>query len=320
MKQFTCTLALFFCFCISKANILRCNNNPNVTGCYATAQAAHDAANSGDTIHLEPSINPDYGYVQVTKKITLISTGDFTNVNPNNQVPFLNSGYCNSLTLQGGADYSVISATITGDINIYSDNITVTHSHCNNINLITNSGDSLSNILISKNAIDQTINSASWNSFCSNIIITNNFMRTLFLSANTSAVITYNSILFGNYYTPSTIWNSIFSHNIYSSPYSITFTNCNISDNICSNQFLPIGNNNENDVDMSTVFLNWNTWSGDHFELNPSYPNQDLGMFAGVDPYTLACQPGIPSIYQLSIPATATGNTLNITVSTKSHQ
>lgn len=71
---------------------------------------------------------------------------------------------------------------------------------------------------------------------------------------------------------------------------------------------------------MSNVFLYWNAWNGDHFELNPTYTNQDLGMFAGTDPYKLACQPGIPSIYQLSIPATATGNTLNITVSTKSHQ
>ncbi|QLH46027.1 MAG: hypothetical protein HWD58_10595 [Bacteroidota bacterium] len=54
---------------LTKAAILRVNNNPNVTGAniYSNAQAAHDAATAGDTIHLEPVAFGNYGDLNVSK-------------------------------------------------------------------------------------------------------------------------------------------------------------------------------------------------------------------------------------------------------------
>ncbi|MBK7763085.1 MAG: hypothetical protein IPI46_06890 [Bacteroidetes bacterium] len=80
---------------------------------------------------------------------------------------------------------------------------------------------------------------------------------------------------------------------------------------------LPNGNGNLNSVDMSTVFINWGAFNGDNYQLLPTYAYQNLGMFAGPNPYKLALTPSIPSIYQLTVPAQSNSNNLNISVSTK---
>ena len=82
---------------------------------------------------------------------------------------------------------------------------------------------------------------------------------------------------------------------------------------------MPTINGNVNSVTMSSVFLNYGAFSGDNYQLKPTYSNQDLGMYAGSNPYKPASTPAVPSIYDLIAPGSTPGNTLNITLSTRSN-
>ena len=311
MKNILFFLFLFALTFNTHATILRCNHNVNAN-VYTTAQAAHDAANAGDTIHLEPSGN--YGSLTITKKIILFSTGDFIQQNPGFQAsPFV--GYCSTISLTSGSENSIISAKVSDYIIVDAHNISIIHTHCPNINL-SPSGYPLNNIIISKCIIEIGIYA---NSGWTDLILKNNYINNLICYNNSSSsygIFQYN--VFGNNVT--TISNSSLSNNIFM--YNVSHNNCVLTNNLSGlgygNQ-LPNNNGNVNEVDMSTVFQNWNNFNGDNFQLLASCPYQYAGMYAGPNPYTQACTPGIPSIYQLNVPENTIDSTLNITVSTKSN-
>ena len=295
----------------TKATIRRCNHNVTV-GVYTTAQAAHDAANAGDTIHLEPSGN--YGPLTITKKIILFSTGDFIQQNVGYQAsPFV--GYCSNITLSNGSEYSIISAKVSEYIIVEVHNISILHTHCPNINL-SPLGYPLDQIRIAQSIIDDGVYA---NYGWTDLILKNNYINHLICYNNSTASygnFEYN--IFGNNVT--TISNSTLANNIFL--YNVSHSNCVLTNNLSGfgygNQ-LPNNNGNINEVDMSTVFQNWNNFNGDNFQLLASCPYQYAGMYAGPSPYTPACTAGIPSIYQLNVPENSIDSTLIFTVSTKSN-
>jgi len=314
MKQITILFISILFANYSNATIRRCNNSNAVQGTYTTAQAAHDAANPGDTIHLEPTFLGSYGTLTITKQIVVISTGDFINQNPSIQYSS-NIGYCDIIYIQIGGENSVISCKVASPIYVDASNILITNSHYAGIYFGSYNSNPLASIIISKCIIDGVV---QMNVSSTDLIITNNYIGSFYFAAsNSSATIAYNVI--GNLGYPM-IENSIVANNIFISNYAYSFPNSNVSNNISIGASeLPGGNGNINGVDMSTVFTNWGAFNGDNYQLNPSYSNQNLGMFAGPDPYKLATTPAIPSIYQLTVPASAVGNNLNISVSTKSN-
>lgn len=68
------------------AKIWRVNNVAGVAADFTTAQFAHDniLVQAGDTIHLGQSA-VCYGGLSISKKLTVISIGDFLTTNPNLQ-------------------------------------------------------------------------------------------------------------------------------------------------------------------------------------------------------------------------------------------
>ncbi|MEZ5045746.1 MAG: hypothetical protein R2831_02015 [Chitinophagaceae bacterium] len=314
MKTILLTVLFFSTCIIAQATILRVNNNPLVSNTFTTAQDAHDAANPGDTIHLEPTILGSYGSLTVTKKIVLIGTGDFLTENPNLQANS-SPGSCDLLTLESGSEYSVISAKINNYIQVKASHISITQSSCGGIEL-GDYGLGINDISITRSFTSSiyTIDS------CQNVIILNNIISD-YLSINSVSdgiLISHNT--FSNYYVTIDIFNSNFSSNIFCyGIYTFQVFNSILSNNITSDYNLPSGNNNLNGVDMSTVFLNYGFFLLDNYQLNPSYPNQNLGAYAGTMPYKAGCQPSVPAIYHLSMPASTVGNSMNITVSTKSN-
>lgn len=323
MKNLILSFALFLVVNYAQATILRVNNHPYVTGAnvYTNAQAAHDAATSGDTIHLEPTLLGSYGNLVINKKIILISTGDFTSQNPGIQSGIYPNGFLDQIVLVAGSENSIISAKVNGYIWIEANNILITHSSCTYVSFGGYSGyPSTAFNTITKSIISSQIILYSQTA---DLILSNNVIGGIYFGAtNSSAIITHNVIGLQN--NGVDIYNSIVSNNIiadFGGGYTFGFQYCTVSDNISDGSAIfPVGSlNNTNSVDMSTVFTNWGAFNGDNYQLLPSYPNQNLGIFAGADPYKLACTPAVPSIYQFIAPATVVGNNLNITVSTKSN-
>ncbi|MGZ5222257.1 MAG: hypothetical protein ACXWC7_19375, partial [Chitinophagaceae bacterium] len=103
----------------------------------------------------------------------------------------------------------------------------------------------------------------------------------------------------------------------------------NISLNTSAAQFGSL-NGNQSNVTYTAVFIGYpsiGTNSSDgRFRLqNPGpaigtgYGGIDVGAYGGSTAYKLSGISNVPSIYKLDAPAVVTGNTMNITISTKTN-
>lgn len=314
---------------ISFAKIWRVNNNAGVTADFTTAQAANDAAtvSGGDTIHLEPSTTT-YGSLDCTKRLIWISTGAFLNIHPNEQFS-PNVGKLDYISAyQTSCANSVFHVYVNNTINIGAAGVRVDRCFAGGGIDITNyTGIVYSGIVIinSYSKGDLAVN------YHNNNVITNNiFEGSLNVGSGTTlAVITHN--VFNAVSTSvGTVNNSIVENNIFNKAGSAyTFTNSTVQYNMAGVAgVLPTGNNNQNGVDMSTVFVNDSGTDDASFVLKPGSPAKgagsgtpavDLGAYGGSSPFKLALQPAIPAIYKIQAPAAPAGNTLNVTFSTKSN-
>lgn len=331
------TLLVAFLICVTtlaQAKIWRVNNT-GVAADFTAAQAAHDGAATGDTLHFEPSVTI-YGTLTVTKKLTIIGNGYFlgslasnSNANLQANVAFsriagliFNNGSQNSVVMGISADYIYFNATanISARNNrIYTaTGIVITNS--NNIQILQNylpfeaslTGTGATSMQINNNIVGNTVNmdAASNGDFRNNVVISQNGY----------------SFTFSNF----RIWNNIVSE-VYS-PYT-TFTTCNILNNISAQNIFGALNGNQQNVAMSTVFNDFpNTdpaYSEDsRFTLKAGSPaigtangGGDRGIFGTStgNAYNLSGIPSVPSIYNLSAPSSVNGNTLNITISTRTN-
>ena len=305
----------------SFAKIWRVNNTNGIIADFTTAQAAHDAAAAGDTIHLEPSIT-SYGSLTTTKKLTWISTGNFLSAHPNLQYSST-PGTVDYVSINTGSDNSVFSCNVQY-LQCYAPNVTFLRCFVSSNYLYISSGANNCAIL------DCYINGYIQVSGSTNTIINNNIVAgSINVDAASSAVIV-NNVMNTLAVAGSSISNSQFQNNIIvqasSGPY--TFINSNINNNISNDASLPAGNGNQNNIDMSTVFVNYQGTTDGDFLLktggsNPAigkgFGGIDMGAFSGSTAFVLGLQPAIPAIYQVNAPAAPTGNTMNVTFSTKSN-
>ena len=173
MKKVYVLSAFLLLFSIADAKIWRVNNNTGIAADFTTAQAAHDGAAVGDTLHFEPSLT-SYGGVIMTKRLILIGVGDFLNINPNQQASGIaatlndlnisNTGAAGSVVM---VSFSYMSINSVSNIVVQrcfignridandADNLVVRNCYFNNmVNITTGS----SNVLFHNNIIRGHIN------------------------------------------------------------------------------------------------------------------------------------------------------------------
>jgi hypothetical protein len=107
---------------------------------------------------------------------------------------------------------------------------------------------------------------------------------------------------------------------------NFTATDCDVRNNIGNSTQFGSYNGNQQNIDMSTVFLGIGSTDG-QWQLTPGSPaigagilGEDCGMYGGNDPYVLSGLPAIPAIYLFVSPASASGfEGLPVQVRIKSH-
>ncbi len=316
-------LTAFVCFNFTSfAKIWRVNNMSGVTADFTTAQAAHDAASAGDTIHLEPSVN-SYGYVTCTKPLVWLSIGSFLIDNPGNQFS-TTTGKIEAINLNEGSAGSVVSLFINGSVTIQTNNITINRSHVASGVYLNYTP---SNIVISQSYIGTYCQINATNVIFSNNIVGYGIMMSGY---NTSAIITNNVFNFVNrneyYHGTASIYNAVFQNNISVKGGSYVFYNSLPTYNLSPDASFPSGNNNILNANMANVFINSTGSVDKDFQLKTGSPaiasgygGIDLGAFGGSTAYKLAMQPPIPAITNMSTPSSTGGNTIQVTFSAKSN-
>jgi hypothetical protein len=119
------------------------------------------------------------------------------------------------------------------------------------------------------------------------------------LNSSTNIILENNIMLKG-----MDIYNAAITNNILvDGGYNGSATNT-VQYNICNGTQFPANGYNQQNVNMSTVFLGTGSTDG-QWQLAPGSPaigtgvgGTDIGMYGGVDPYVLSGIPAIPTIYQ----------------------
>ena len=343
MKQFLFTLGAVSLFSFNtEAAILRVNNIAGVSVNYTNISAAVAAAGNGDTIYLEPSAT-SYGSASISKKVTIIGNGYFMNTgfytyNTGLQADMQNSTV-GDLTFLAGSEFStVMGCHIASNVYCRISNLNIKRNYIAGAVYLGNYQNSvyvnLSNIDIRQNVIAGGIstNQSSTNGGTvgiTNVNIQNNILTTYFymylnLPVGVSGFM-MNNIIWTPYYNVETynfqVNNNVMVGGNYSANNNVFFNNASTNTTF-GNQ-----NGNQQNISATSMFLNYNTGGADtSFMVNPSGPGAgagfggvDLGPYGGPDPYRKSGIPPVPTIYQLSAPATTTTTTLPVTISTRSN-
>ncbi|HSN59424.1 MAG TPA: hypothetical protein VLR49_00710 [Ferruginibacter sp.] len=324
-KFFIFSFVSIFISNITFAKIWRINNVAGVTADFTTAQLAHDniLVLAGDTLHIEPS-TVNYGSLTMTKRLTIISIGDFFAANPTVQYAPL-SGRLTTININNiNANGSVLHCNLTGSLNLNGvSNIRIERCHIESTTTFTNA----SSITVLNNFLyGLTISTSS-----SSIVVSNNIIEYFIDMAATASAIISNNILkavnAGGLATQ--IYNSTFQNNIINKTgLTLTFSASIVQNNLSSNATLPVGNGNINNVVMTNVFVNPVGLDDNSFMLQTAVANPaagagiggiDCGAFGGTTPFKPGLQAAVPAIYKINAPITPSGNTMNVTFSTRSN-
>ena len=318
-KFFTLTLLACLFNVVAFAKIWRVNNNIGITANFTNLQEAHNGAASGDTIYLESSPT-SYGGLTSTKKLTVIGTGYFLDVNPDLQA-FTLPSKVDAITLNAGSSGSTYEGLSfnSSALNIYVSDVVVRRNNFGSFNgndPIYSNGTvglyaAISNVIITQN-FGVIINN---NNPCTGILITNNFLsfhsyygeatnqNCVQLHTSTVAIIKNNIIRRGTLLAyNSNITNNIIYNGFYGGSGNL------VSNNIGNSTQFGTADGNQSSVDMATVFVSTGSYDN-YFKLKTGSPAigagygstaqtpVDAGIFGGSTPYVLSGIPAIPSIY-----------------------
>lgn len=313
----------------SSAKIWRVSN-AGLPADFTTIQGAHDASTvlAGDTLHIEPS-SVSYGALVSTKKLVILGPGYFLNENSSQQANPA-TATIDIFTLNAGSEGTIISG------------LTISTTQANHINT--------GNLTVSRNKFAGSIYLTGGHGY-SNVIISGNYGINLISSDGSSADLITNVFILNNYLANASfniqfsgvIANNIFSHQGNTASYFLIKNNICINTdgsivyngnfNTISNNLsaggvgFPVGNGNQNNVNMATVFVGVTGNSTDgQWQLKTGSPaigaglsGEDCGIFGGNTPYHLSGLPKIPSVYLLTAPANSNGPTLPVTISVKTN-
>ncbi len=325
MKKFFLFAFALILLNAASAKIWRVNNVAGIDADFTTAQLAHDnvLVQAGDTLHLEPS-TVTYGNLTMTKRLTVISIGDFFGTNTDVQYSPL-TGRLTSITIANvNANGSVLHCNISASVSLSGvSNIRIERCHIENSLTLTNS----TSITVLDNFLYLLIISTN----SSSIVVSNNIFEFYIDMANTASATISNNVFKatgGNSYTVQ-IYNSTFQNNIINKAgLTYQFASSIVQNNISSNTTLPAGSGNVNSAVMTSIFVNPNGTDDLSFMLQTSVANPangagvggiDCGAFGGSAPFKPGLQAAVPAIYKLSAPVTPSGNTMNVQFSTRSN-
>jgi hypothetical protein len=327
---------------IAQARILRVNNTgislapqaPNTLPIYVTAQAAHDAAVSGDTIHIEPS-GVTYGVLTITKQLVIIGNGYFlglatSNFNPNLQAN-TGSSMLDYIYLNAGSSNSTITGISIAYFQIASDastlnNLTIKRNRI--INNFTFQG-TVSNSKITQNYIDAIPYGYG---ALSNFLLANNIMSFApQFDANDNGVVENNIINLGGAGYGVNLPNCIIRNNIECAGFGGNFSGATVQNNMSVGTTFGNLDGNIQNANLTNVFEDWTNVSASfstdsRLQLKAGSPaigagfgSVNMGAYGGSFPYVFSGIPNVPSIFKLNTPAIVTSNTMSVNISTRSN-
>lgn len=332
MRHKSVVLILFFGLIMiyAQATVWRVNNNAAISANFTSFTAAQNAAAPNDTLYFEGS-SVSYGNIVLTKPLTIIGPGYFLSENPQTQANKISSQF-GTITFNSGSSASSIIGLYANTIILNVGNIEIIRNQIKG-GIEIKSSIPFGNILINGNYITDGISgngnaiiTSSGTQLISNIIISNNYI-TAFNSAisfgsNCSGILSNNVVS-----KDVNISNFVFSNNIQKSN-NVQINNNVFFNNIGSGTQFPAGNGNQQNINMTDVFVGTTSNSTDgQYQLKPGSPaigagndGTDCGIFGGITPYVLSGLPAIPAIYEINMPSAGTStNGINVTVKAKTH-
>ncbi len=323
-------LLVAFCFLLfsTQAKVWRVNST-GADADFTGIQAAHDAAQAGDTLHLEPAGN-SYGALTISKEIVILGNGYFLGANVGLQANQLSSRL-STVTIQGTADGTFLKGlliTTSMSIQNNADNVSVIRCYVQNVSVSGSDNVLFSGCYLFANGnVQESINIVNGST---SFLVTNCVLDGDALTNNTYAFegdgtingVIKNCVLEGRLSVNGvTIENSIHRTGNVG---NLSATNANLRNNLSVSSAFGTQNGNQANVDMNTVFVNSGS-SDARLILAAGSPaigaglaGEDAGIFGGVTPYQLSGIPDIPSIYKLEAPSGGAGN-IQVTISTRSN-
>ncbi len=357
MKNTILICLLAFSFSTFAQTIRRVNNNSGVTGVnvYTTIQAAHDAANIGDIIYVEPTTT-SYGGLNATKRLTIIGAGNSLSQNSNTPFDKRECSIAGIITFNTGTANSIITgiAFLGSSISIKDANITITK--CYQIGGITLSAATNSDGIAITLADNTTISHCfetgnitgdfkiftsrvNWRHINGTIIKNNIRLGTLHYLDYSTVINNTSNVGSGGWFLRDSdhniISNNIFTNvtysnilddptnsvgNTISNNLSLKCSNCNISN------YLPSDNGNQNNINQSSVFVSAESPGIDkEYQLAIGSPaigagsgGVDCGAFGGSSPYILSGLPPYPIITNFTTSGVGNSTTpLQVSVSVR---
>lgn len=335
MKQIISILTLLLLVIQSKSTILRVNNTPGLVSVYTTVHQAIAVSNPGDTIHIEPS-GIDYTEpfsISISHRLTILGNGSNLSIHPGLQADTnrakITFNIGNRLVFLNGSEGSYLSCDVNS-VGVAIDSMSIDKSYISDELIIADLGTFSNHISIRRSFIGQLnkVNSSTpiWIKHCIvNLYAVIGAPINSYQFENCIIRLVNSSNDFSNCLFVKSILTSSFSNTV------VGFSNCTLNDNIFTSVINPTGLNNTDSV--NNQFINqaiiFNTFpvsgiTDNNFKYKSAFNPIDKGPYVGIKPYTFGLVPAIPSIYELTVPATfvngGPGNTLQITISTRGNQ
>lgn len=296
----------------------RVNNTEGVNADFRTGQAAHDAAEQGDTLYFEGSSIMYKDEITLTKQLVLIGPGYFLTENENTQsIPL--EAIISKLTISPGSQGSIIKGLNLNYVFAVTNNILITQCRINSL-IFERDHELGTDCIISKNFIDYLGGYGNNNYGVATVSISGNLIYNNYIKFFQPMVgggrmtVVNNVILSGLSVMNSTIRNNIVPNEISNnrgSRYDYASRNNIIQDNLVSDN-------------LKDVFITYPFVNDSELKLKDGVVKatngDEFGVFGGTDPYILSGIPKGPHIYSAEVDSEASetnGLQVNLKITTK---
>ncbi|MDE6330425.1 MAG: hypothetical protein K2L83_06925 [Muribaculaceae bacterium] len=296
--KFAVASLTLFAFAGANAATLRVNNAASAGAEFTNVSDALEAAEDGDVIIIEPSVN-SYGNFEVRKKVTIKGAGYFREINHPD-----GAGGSNSEV--GEVAVKAEGVTLTGlsmqRLNVYASNTVVTRCYVLWSVSIGSSDVDVANCVFHQNYLCTSITGSVFGTQGKSFQITNNIFQgsSAGITKLVDCVVRYNTFTWSNSYsTAFDVKSSIVEHNIGGNQSKGVASN-SYADNIEHTITDPYNSSNLNDLEVKKV---------------DEALTSEQGAFAGETPYVLSGVPTGPVVLDVEMPnALVKGEDLNVTV------
>lgn len=295
MKKIMLILAVACMTTAANARILRVSNVSGSSAPYASIEAAHDAANAGDTIMVDASPTR-YGNaytITLTKKVVLLGPGYWL-VDNGVTEEGASDAFISTLTIKA-SETVVKGIKITSSLNIQASKVVINRCHISDIDIVR----ACDNVVISQSYILNKISggTSNYHQITNNLFVNNTTYG--HITGMNNCYIAYNTCRSANFQSNAT--NSTFEKNLWKA----------FEDNGSNNS---VKNNSETDIINTQATKDF--IDKDYYALEiPADVVKTYGAFAGDSPYILSGVPSGPVIIGVDVPTTVEkGSKLNVTV------